>query len=1353
MTRPAKRLLAGVSSLAVIFTSLAGSTTVSLASTITDATDGLTYLSQDEIDELNSSTSSTRTSVHDPSVVSAGDGSYYIFGSHNGVSSTTDLQNWTSIYSESLDNTLFGKLNDDGEVEVCSYAEVYDSSIDDWNGDSTIAGNQWAPDVIYNETMGKWCMYMSINGDDWHSSIVLLTADDIEGPYVYQGAVVYSGFVADETSANYYKNCDLEEVYGELDELPEKYDKIGTSSTWGDYWPNAIDPCVYTDDEGNIYMSYGSWSGGVFVLEIDETTGLRDYSVSYDSDYDTLGKSGVTDAYFGKKIAGGYYVSGEGSYIQKIGDYYYLFMSYGFYSPEGGYNMRVFRSTSPYGEFTDENGNSALYTSYVQNYSSTVSTNNRGMKIMGNYKWDTMSVAEVAQGHNSVLYDDVDGDGENEIFVVYHTKFADGSVSHEIRVHQLFMNEKGWLVAAPYEYSGEELSASGYDASEIAGTYGLITHDFQIDYASLEYKSPETITLNSDGTITGAYTGTWAETDGSAYATIVIDDSTYYGVFTKQIIDGSNIESMCFTAMNDDGLAIWGSGEPGDDAVVAQNVANSTVSVPKKTLTDLTLDTEGMNGATLVWESSDEDVISSTGELGEVSEDTTVTLTEAIIKGDYYTTVSYEVTVVATPQNDTDSVVVGEYFTDEAVDLSNYLDGSLYVSNPVYSGTYQGLDLSGGVTIEFDAEATGDVHVLGTIFSFMGNGGRLYFTPGSYLGYNATGGYYDANLNSYSLVEDYIGDEAHVAIELTQTGFTVTVNDEVAYTEEILSTDNGAGTVTDYTNVLDWLQDSADTLYFGYGSWWNSEGYDEANILLSNVVVTVGPITEAATVTYDEVSYENDGYTLETAADITELDNPFYGKKINNLNIEYSIVMDDEAAANGWDGILAFYNTSSTGRVSLSTNPYICYNDGNGTWMDINQPGAGGTDSAADMADGESHDVAIAITTSGVTITVDDEDSTVVKNSSGSAATYTALLNYVTSCDELTLGVGQATSSYWYTELCTVSDLKIYSVASEATEDEESEAEEEETVDPADYVDSNISFDDDGNITGDFTITNAVGIVEYENPLQGKDIETLHMEYSITFDENAAANGWDGIFSFYDTTGTGRVSLQTAPYICYNDMAGNWIDFNQPGAGGDDTAAAGETKEVAIDISEDEIVITVDGEEITTAENGSGATYADMLDYIASVDGFSVGVGQATTSFWNTELCSVNNLSISYTTPHAHSLVLVEAVEPSCEEEGNSQYFICSDASCGKMFSDEAGENEISAEDVIIAATGHTEVTSTKAATIYSEGEITTYCSVCGKVLSTETIPRLTVTEAVNNVVSTVTSVIKKLIGLLFGKH
>ena len=1207
-------------------------------------------LTQGDVDILNGEVSVNRTSVHDPSIVADGEGEYYVFGSHMGVSKTTDLQNWVAVTSESTTSTLFGNA----AGEIVSYADAfsenaytgaitvldsegntyeldfgsYDAA--EWISDNTVAGNMWAPDIVYNEQMGKWCLYMSLNGATWNSAVVLMTADEVEGPYVYQGPVVFSGFSTSDSSKS-FKNTDLELVIGEQEELPEKYQKIADSS-WGTYWPHAIDPCVFYDAEGKLWLAYGSWSGGIYMLELDEATGLRDYTVTYESNFDTLGASVTSDAYFGTKIAGGYYVSGEGSYIEKIGDYYYLFMSYGFYSPEGGYNMRVFRSETPDGPYVDANGNSAIFEQYIMNYSNTNTKNNIGMKLMGNYKWDTMDKAEVAQGHNSAF---VDSDGK--AYVVYHTKFADGTASHEVRVHQLFVNEDGWLVAAPYEYSGETISSTGYSMDEVAGSYGMIIHDFQIEYASLAYKTPEAVSLNADGTITGAYEGTWSMTEGTPYVQLVIDGIEYKGVFTEQVIDGSNIKTTCFTVVSQTGLSIWGSGEPADDAVVAQNAADSSVVIPTNTYVDITLPTEGLNGATLTWSSSNPEVLSAEGKVTIPTEDTTVTLTETIAKGNYFYNKEYQVTVKATAQNNTDPVVVGRYFTGESVDLSQHLSGDLSVENPFHQGTNYGLDLSGGITIEFDAVSTGEVHVLGTILSFLGNGGadgRLYFTPGSYLGYNAAGSYFDANLNSYALVEDYIGDSAHVAIQITADGFTVSVNDEVAYTEEILTTENGAGTITDYETVLDWLYESADTLYFGYGSWWNAAGYDEANITLSNVVCTVGPTVEKEEeiIVTDTVEYTKDSVVLETNDAITIEENPFYGKNIDNFYAEYTINMTEGAAQNGWDGIFSFYNSATGGRVSFQTAPYICYNSGTGKWMDINQPGAdGATDIAPEMIPGTEYQVTISLDANGVIVTVDGEEIEV--SIVGSGASYADILKDITKCDQLSFGVGLAQTAYWNTELCTLTDIKFSSIGgtsggsgSDEDDNEQDGDKEEVNTKPEIYAEEVV------------LATNA-DIIYQENPFKNASFDAISVAYTINFSEEAVKTGWDGLFSFYNSETGGRVSFQSAPYICYNDMAGKWIDINQPNAeAGTSTITeygfvAGVDYDINIIVTADTVKMYVNGIEVAITENGSGASYEDLLAFIGTCDEFSFGVGQATTAFWYTELCTLSNVAITSYVP------------------------------------------------------------------------------------------------------------------------
>lgn len=67
-----------------------------------------------------------------------------------------------------------------------------------------------------------------------------------------------------------------------------------------DYAPNAIDPAFFTDEAGKLWLTYGSWSGGIFLLEMDPATGKPLYP----------GKD--------VKTAGGYHQSIEGPYIVYI---------------------------------------------------------------------------------------------------------------------------------------------------------------------------------------------------------------------------------------------------------------------------------------------------------------------------------------------------------------------------------------------------------------------------------------------------------------------------------------------------------------------------------------------------------------------------------------------------------------------------------------------------------------------------------------------------------------------------------------------------------------------------------------------------------------------------------------------------------------------------------------------------------------------------------------------------------------------------------------------------------------------------------------------------------------------------
>lgn len=498
-----------------------------------------------------------RVSVHDPSIVwEPVSQTYYIFGSHRASAKTTDMMNWTAFTAPWATATSSDATNSAALAEAVKWSKRGSTSY-------SVDGNMWAPDVIWNKAMNKWCMYLSVNGDNWYSSIVLLTSDNIEGPFLYQGSVVMSGF----HTGTSYKDTDLEKAIGTQASLPNRY---AVGNKWGNRYPNCIDPCVFYDENGKLWMSYGSWSGGIWMLELDENTGLRDYTIDYPL---TGSGDGITiDPYFGKKVAGGFYVSGEASYIEYIGGYYYLFVTYGGLAAggvptdynNGGYQMRVFRSENPDGPFIDSRNNSAVFSSYLLNFGPKENDNNRGENIFGAYtSWGNQAkgnLGERSQGHNSIIAAE-----DGRTYLVYHTRFQNWGESHQVRVHQVFQSKNGWLVVAPFEYTGEEVKSADIATTQqiatdrIPGKYKLLIHEYKLDHTKKAAAEPVDIELTTDGNITGKYTGTWKVEAGTSYVTLKIGSTYYHGVMVEQTLEPSTTKAPAFTAVAaTTGTTAWG---------------------------------------------------------------------------------------------------------------------------------------------------------------------------------------------------------------------------------------------------------------------------------------------------------------------------------------------------------------------------------------------------------------------------------------------------------------------------------------------------------------------------------------------------------------------------------------------------------------------------------------------------------------------------------------------------------------------------------------------------------------------------------------------------------------------------
>ena len=95
-----------------------------------------------------------------------------------------------------------------------------------------------------------------------------------------------------------------------------------------------------------------------------------------------------------------------------------------------------------------------------------------------------------------------------------------------------------------------------------------------------------------------------------------------------------------------------------------------------------------------------------------------------------------------------------------------------------------------------------------------------------------------------------------------------------------------------------------------------------------------------------------------------------------------------------------------------------------------------------------------------------------------------------------------------------------------------------------------------------------------------------------------------------------------------------------------------------------------------------------------------------------------------------HSMVLTEAKEPTCTETGNHAYYTCK--TCGKVYQDEAGEKATTVADENIPALGHT-MTKTEAVvpTCTESGNNAYYtCETCHKVYKDEAGTQETTAQA-----------------------
>lgn len=307
--------------------------------------------------------------VHDPTIIREGD-TYYLVSTDTTnpptagvpIRKSTNLIDWT-----------FDRVALDGVPKEAQ----------EWSQ----AQGLWAPEII--RVQETYRMYYSASTFGSTTSMIgLATAPHPLGPWEDQGEVV-------KTNA-----------------------MIATH--------NAIDANICYDREGGMWMVYGSFFGGIYLVALDPETG-KPSEASY----------GECIAIRPQSVEGA--IEGPFIYYHPETDMYYLFVS--FDSLNDTYNIRVARAKEITGPYVDMNG--------VALTNQAVSPNQVGTKLLGSYQWEN-ETPHYGPGHNSIFTDE-----DGSLYVVHHVRRVPHTADFFVQVRPLFWSSDGWPVIGGMPYDGQ----------------------------------------------------------------------------------------------------------------------------------------------------------------------------------------------------------------------------------------------------------------------------------------------------------------------------------------------------------------------------------------------------------------------------------------------------------------------------------------------------------------------------------------------------------------------------------------------------------------------------------------------------------------------------------------------------------------------------------------------------------------------------------------------------------------------------------------------------------------------------------------------------------------------------------
>lgn len=413
--------------------------------------------------------------VHDPSVMKADDGYYYMYqtdasygnaheaGGHFHCRRSQNLVDW-----EYLGGTM---------QEAPAWVKEKLNTLRAEEGLAPIENpnyGYWAP-VVRKIRNGLYRMYYCI-----------VVNDNIDGENSW-GERAFIGLMETADPASNQWEDKGYVICSSSDKGMNDYGRP-SASDWNAYFKyNAIDPTLVITSDNRHWLTYGSWHSGFATIELNPETGKTMNELP--------SPWAIQDNSYGALVAtrgdsNNRWQASEGPDVVYRDGYYYMFIAYG--QLEVAYNTRVVRSENPEGPYVDMLGNSA--TSGQDMYPEVTAP----YKFAGSEGWVGIS--------HCGIFDDGNGNWFYASQGRFPVNVGGNQYSNAImmgHIRSIRWTEDGWPVVMPERYGAVPKVA--ITQSELVGEWELIQFKPMPENSTLNDNAEQygsvVITLQEEGTV------------------------------------------------------------------------------------------------------------------------------------------------------------------------------------------------------------------------------------------------------------------------------------------------------------------------------------------------------------------------------------------------------------------------------------------------------------------------------------------------------------------------------------------------------------------------------------------------------------------------------------------------------------------------------------------------------------------------------------------------------------------------------------------------------------------------------------------------------------------------------------